>query len=441
MAGLEVEGLFTAALGLAEPWKVDKVELNTAKRRIDFEVVHTGGRMACPACGARGQPVHERVRRSWRHLDFFQFEAWLHASIPRVGCTACGKTSQTPVPWAREGSGFTMLFEALAISLCQELPVRQAAQMLRVADKQLWRRIEHYVQQARARQDMSAVRTVGVDETSVRRGQQYITVVHDLDAKRLLFATTGRDHTSVQRFAQDLRSHGGKPEQIEHVCMDMSAAYALGVAKSLPQARISYDRFHVVALANAAMDEVRSAEWKLEGARVKEKLGPLDTRERRSVLWAMRRNPSGWSAAQSQAMHWLQRANLKSTRAWRLKMGLRQVYGQARLHGDPVTAAADLKRWIGWARRSRLDSFKRLGATLAGHFEAVVRGMFEHRSNAFVEAMNGLLQQAKRAARGFKCAATFISIAYLRMGKLTHLPTSPFVPAMPRDARRTVRWV
>ncbi len=127
MAGLEVEGLFTAALGLADPWKVDKVELNTAKRRIDFEVVHTGTRMVCPACAAQGQPVHERVRRSWRHLDFFQFEAWLHASIPRVGCTACGKTSQVPVPWAREGSGFTMLFEALAISLCQELPVRQAA--------------------------------------------------------------------------------------------------------------------------------------------------------------------------------------------------------------------------------------------------------------------------------------------------------------------------
>lgn len=441
MAGLEVEGLFTAALGLADPWKVDKVELNTAKRRIDFEVVNTGARMACPACGAQGQAVHERVRRSWRHLDFFQFEAWLHASIPRVGCTACGKTSQVPVPWAREGSGFTMLFEALAISLCQELPVRQAAQMLRVADKQLWRRIEHYVQQARARQDMSKVRIVGVDETSVRRGQQYITVVHDLDAKRLLFATTGRDHSTVERFAQDLVAHGGKTERIEHVCMDMSAAYALGVATSLPQAQISYDRFHVVALANEAMDEVRNAEWKQEAARVQEKLGPLNTRERRSVLWGMRRNPSGWSASQTTAMHWLQRANLKSTRAWRLKMGLRQVYAQARLHGEPATASADLKRWIGWARRSRLEAFKRLGATLAGHFEAVVRGMFEHRSNAFVEAMNGLLQQAKRAARGFKNAATFISIAYLRMGKLTHLPTSPFVPAMPRDDRRMVRRV
>lgn len=441
MAGLEVEGLFTAALGLADPWKVDKVELNTAKRRIDFEVIHAGGRLACPACGAQGQSVHERVSRSWRHLDFFQFEAWLHASIPRVGCTACGKTSQVPVPWAREGSGFTMLFEALAISLCQDLPVRQAAQMLRVADKQLWRRIEHYVQQARAAQDMGDVRLIGIDETSVCRGQQYITVVHDLDAKRLLFATPGRDHHTVERFAQDLTAHGGQRENIAHACMDMSAAYALGVGKSLPNAQISYDRYHVVALANEAMDEVRSAEWKQEAARVQAALGSLGTRERRSVLWAMRRNPSGWSAAQSQAMHWLQRANLKSTRAWRLKMGLRQVYAQARMHGDADTAAADLKRWIGWARRSRLASFKRLGATLATHFEAVVRGMFEHRSNAFVEAMNGLLQQAKRAARGFRNAATFISIAYLRMGKLTHLPASPFAPAMPRDARHVVRWV
>ena len=313
--------------------------------------------------------------------------------------------------------------------------MRQAAHILRVADKQLWRRIEHYVGQARARQDMREVRIVGVDETSVRRGQQYITVVHDLDARRLLFATPGRDHATVARFAQDLLAHGGRPEQIEHVCMDMSAAYAKGVSESLPQAQVSYDRFHVVALANEAMDEVRSAEWKQEAARVKQELAPLGTRERRSVLWAMRRNPSGWSAAQTQAMHWLQRVNLKSTRAWRLKMGLRQVYAQARLHGDTATARADLKRWIGWARRSRLESFKRLGVTLAGHFEAVVRGMFEHRSNAFVEAMNGLLQQAKRAARGFRNAATFISIAYLRMGKLTHLPTSPLVPAMPRDSR------
>jgi len=133
-------------------------------------------------------------------------------------------------------------------------------------------------------------------------------------------------------------------------------------------------------------------------------------------------------------MHWLQRANLKTARAWRLKMALREVFAKARQHNDAVLASADLERWISWARRSRLASFKRLGATLRTHFDAVARGMLDNRSNAFVEAMNGLLQQAKRAARGFRTAANFIAIAYLRLGKLTHLPTSPFVPALAQSA-------
>jgi transposase len=432
--GLQIESLFTAALGLQAPWAVEKVDLDTVDHRIDFEVACAAQRLSCPSCGAPDQAIHDRNRRSWRHLDFFQFEAWLHAGVPRVGCTACGKTSQVNVPWAREGSGFTLLFEALALTLCQGLPVRQAAQMLRVRDKQLWRRIEHYVSQARAKQDMRKVRLVGIDETSLKRGQNYITVVHDLDEKRLLFATPGRDHETVEQFAVDLKLHHGKPTAIAHACIDMSAAYAKGIGESLPNAQISYDRFHVVALANKAMDEVRTAEWKDESQRVHDELGELDARERRSILWAMRRNPSGWSNKQLTAMHWLQRANLKTARAWRLKMGLREVFAHARSHNNATEAAADLKRWISWARRSRLDSFKRLGTTLKEHFEGVVRGMLDHRSNAFVEAMNGLLQQAKRAARGFRTATNFIDIAYLRLGKLTHLPASPFVRATPRSS-------
>ncbi|NRF67837.1 transposase [Aquincola sp. S2] len=190
----------------------------------------------------------------------------------------------------------------------------------------------------------------------------------------------------------------------------------------------------LVALANTAMDEVRKAEWKAEAELVQQALGELGPSERRSILWAMRRNPSGWSPAQASVMHWLQRANLKSARAWRLKMGLREVFALARSHNHADMAAADLKRWISWARRSRLESFKRLGATLKEHFDAVVRGMLDHRSNAFVEAMNGQMQQAKRAARGFRTAANFIAVAYLRLGKLTHIPVSPFVRAMPRSS-------
>src|SRR5437868_6029472 len=120
-----VEALFTAALGLKSPWVVVKVELDTDKRRIDFEVACDAKHLQRPACGVKAQGIHDRVRRSWRHLDFFQYEAWLHTHVPRVDCSVCGKTSQTDVPWSRPGSGFTLLFEALALSLCQSLPVAQ----------------------------------------------------------------------------------------------------------------------------------------------------------------------------------------------------------------------------------------------------------------------------------------------------------------------------
>jgi len=214
--------------------------------------------------------------------------------------------------------------------------------------------------------------------------------------------------------------------------MEMSAAYLKGVSNYLPNALVSYDRFHIVKPAGEAMDEVRSAEWKTESARVQQEQGELSVKERRLILWPMRRNPSGWSATQTNAMHWVQRANLKSDRAWRMKMGLREIFAKARSHNDQALASADLKGWISWGRRSRLDAFKRLATTLKSHFDAVVLGMLDHRSNAFVGAMNGLMQQAKRAARGFRTAANFI--AYLRLSKLTHLPASPFVPASPMAA-------
>lgn len=424
-----VEALFTSALGLVPPWEVQDVKLDTARKRIDFEVRCGPGLLACPACGAAGQKVHDRLRRSWRHLDFFQFEAWLHADVPRVACAGCGKTTQLEVPWARPGSGFTAAFEALALALCRELPVLQAAKLLRCADKPLWRRIEFYVGQARSLESFAGVELIGIDETSLRCGQDYLTVVHDLQAKRLLFACEGRSHQTVLDFVADLKAHGGDPAQVRHVCMDMSAAYAKGVSQALPEAAISYDRFHVVALAIEAMDAVRRQEVLDEPQEVARALKTAGYKAKRQLMWGLRKNPSGWSAAQWQAMHALQRSGLKSARAWRLKMALREVYAQARQHNDEAKARQDLQAWLSWARRCRLEPMQQLAKTLTAKLDAVVRGMLDHRSNAFVESMNGLLQQAKRAARGFRTAKNFIAVAYLRMSKLSNLPVSPMARA------------
>ena len=329
-----VEALFTSALGLQPPWLVDDVKLDTAKRRIDFEVACRGALLGCPQCGAAAQPVHDRLRRSWRHLDFFQFEAWLHADVPRVACAACGKTTQLSVPWARPGSGFTAAFEALALALCRELPVRQAAALLRCSDKQLWLRIEFYVEQARALEELSGVEIIGIDETSLRRGQDYITVVHDLDLKRLLFATEGRDHQTVLDFAADLKTHGGEPAELRHVCMDMSAAYAKGVALALANAAISYDRFHVVAMAIDAMDQVRRAEMRDEPAAVDAALGDSERKTIKGLMWAMRKNPAGVAAEDGAARGLCARPGAQQRRARRQRSAQLAELGPAL--PDPV---------------------------------------------------------------------------------------------------------
>jgi transposase len=273
--------------------------------------------------------------------------------------------------------------------------------LLRCSDKQLWRRIEFYVQQARALESFSGVTIVGADVTSLQRGQDYITVVHDLDGKRLLFATDGRSHQSMLDFVEDLRKRGGDPVDVKHVCMDMSAAYAKGVGIALPNAQISYDRFHVVSIVIEATDQVRRSEMAQDAPSVRKALGNAAPKALRQLMWCMRRNPSGWSRAQLNAMHWLQHSALKSARVWRLKMALRKVYARVRSHNDIATAATALRVWLSWARRCRLELFKKVATTIKESFDAVVRGMVDHLSNAFVEAMNGLLQQAKRAARGF----------------------------------------
>jgi transposase len=428
---IAVEALFTSALGLKKPWVVTEVALNADKKRIDFEVSWDAKRMNCPVCNASDQRIHDRMKRSWRHLDFFEFEAWLHAEVPRVKCGSCGKTTQGEVPWARPDSGFTLLFEALALTLCQGLPVAQAARQLRTEAKRLWRAIDYYVAQARAKDDMAGVSVIGIDETSAKRGHEYVTVVHDLEAKRLLTIMPGRGHETVAVFKADLIAHGGDPDQIKHVCMDMGPAYIKGVTEQLPQAAISFDRFHVVALANEAMNEVRLDEVSKGAKEVRAALGG-DKKALKAMRWGMLKNPIDWTKPQMNIMYMLQRSNLRSTRAWRLKEGLRAVYASAVAGNCPKHAENTLLGWLSWARRSRLEPFKRLAATIKDKLPGVVSGMLDGRSNAYVEAMNGLLQQTKIAARGFRSVQNFMTIAYLRMSKLKHLPENPFRPAAPR---------
>ena len=246
--------LLQLALGLAPPWTVTRSDFDPEAKRLDIQIDFApGSRFPCPNCGAADCSAYDTEQMSWRHLNFFQHQAYINARVPRVRCDTCG-IRKVHVPWARPDSGFTLLFEALLMTMVSAMPVRTVAR--------LWRVLHHYVDQARARTDASEVTRVAIDETAARRGHDYITLFVDIDQARVLFATEGKDAETVAAFAKDLTTHGGDAAAVDEVCIDMSPAFIKGTAEHLPNAAVTFDRFHAVKIVNDAVDQVRRTEQK-----------------------------------------------------------------------------------------------------------------------------------------------------------------------------------
>ncbi len=214
-----------------------------------------GTKFACPECGLLS-PVHDTRGKKWRHLNFFQYECELEARVPRVKCPEHG-VHQIEVPWARPGSGFTVMFEAMAMLLATEMSVSQSPEMLAEHDTRIWALVLKLVEEAQKTRDWSGVRRIMVDETQSKKGHRYVTNFADADTKELLFMADGKGAETFAKFKEELRLHGGDPEKIEWIAMDMSRAFICGAAEQFPVAEIAFDFFHIMKLAGEALDEVR----------------------------------------------------------------------------------------------------------------------------------------------------------------------------------------
>ena len=399
--------LFQLALGLASPWFVKACRFDAARKRLDIDLDFTrGGRFPCPDCKAADCPVHDTVDKQWRHLDFFQHQAYLNARTPRIKCSACG-VRLVEVPWARPGSGFTLLFEALVMTLVSAMPVLAAARLVGEHDTLLWRILIHYVETALAKADFSDVTRVAVDETAARRGHNYITLFVDIDRRRVIHVAQGKDAKTIKSFADDLPAHSGKPENIAEVSIDMSAAFIKGVGEHLPKAQITFDKFHAVKLVNEAVDKVRRAESK-------------DRPELKRTRYLWLKNPDKLDAEQAASVGSLSRTNLKTARAYHLRLAFQDVYKEpSRAWGELM-----LKRWCSWARRSRLEPMKQVARTIQQYKDGILRWFDSGIANGLIEAINSVVQAAKAKARGYRSFRCLRAITLLLAGKLDlSLPT------------------
>jgi transposase len=286
--------------------------------------------------------------------------------------------------------------------MTKAMPVNAVAEILDVHDTRLWRIVHHYVEDARQNAKHCNVRHVGVDETSSKKGHNYVSVFVDIKHSRVLYATEGKDASTVQRFKQDLSEHGGNPEAIEEMCCDMSPAFISGIEKNFPNAELTFDKFHLTKIMNEAVDKVRRDEQKNH---------PELSRSRYSWL----KNPENLKASQAEMIETLtvKKLNLKTSRAYHIKLNFQELYNQTN-----ETAESFLKKWYFWATHSRLQPIKEAAYTIKRHWNGVLRWFTSKINNGILEGLNSLIQAAKARARGYRTTRNLIAIIYLIGGKL-----------------------
>jgi transposase len=409
--------LFEAALGLTPPWKIEGVTFDpkaegggAVEIRLTFP---RGSRFPCPECQALC-PAHDTHEQRWRHLNFFQYRAFLVAPIPRTSCKEHGVRTFVGVSWAREGSGFTLLFEALVMLVAREMPVAAIARMTGEHDTRLWRLIDAHVEEARSRVDMSPVRELVVDETSQTKGHDYVTIFAEpgQEESRALFVADGRSHDTFEAFVADLRAHGGDPARITDVCMDMSAAFQKGAAEHLPKAAVTFDRFHVMKLVGDAVDRVRRIER-------------ADQPSLRGARYAFLKNPRNLSGSQFETLLRLSELNLKTTKAYHMRLNLQEVWRQPSVR----VAGRLLREWCGWVRRaarapkgqkktSGLEPMAHAAATIRSQIRGILNYFRRRLTSAVIEGINSMAQAARARARGYRNSETFKTMIYLISGRL-----------------------
>ena len=367
-----------------------------------------GSRFSVP--GVEGaHPAHDTVTKRYRHLNFFQHECHLEVRVPRVRLPD-GGIRQVEPDWAGRLAGFTLLFEALIMAMCREMTFAAVSRLVGLSWHQVVAICKRYVELGLEQADFSEVTRLAADETSKAKGHDYITLVADADLRRVLFVTEGKDADTIKAFAADFTAHGGDPKAVESISIDMSPAFIKGVTKHLPNARITFDKFHVIAHASTAVDKTR---------RIEQKTDP----SLKGLRWKLLRDRADLTPDARADLDALvaQVTTKRTARAWLYKEQLREI-----MERKQVNVVRDmLTQWATNVMRSKVEPMKEVAKMIRSHLDGIVAWTQTRQTNGFLEAINGLFQAAKRKARGYGNFSTIRTVVFLLAGKLDFTKINP----------------
>src|SRR5580765_1151076 len=410
------EKMFQELLGLGLNWEVVESRFERESGTVFLEIRETPKLWEltrCPKDGAFVFCYDHTDLLTWRHLNVFEHRCEITCRLPRGKCRQCGHVFRVRPPWEGLSTHFTKEFEAFGLVLMREMPVSKVAEIMGETDTRLWRMLFRQVDAAYAEADFTNVCCVGVDEMSVRKGYEYVSVFADLLAKRVIFATEGKDKETLVKFVETLEKHNGHRHAITQVSMDMSAAYQAGVKDNCRNAQVVFDKFHVIKNANEAVDKVRKAEIGRGGEGVWEAL--------RGSMWLWRKNPENLTDKERDRMGKIKDKNLCTAKTYQMRLVLQDIYRSA----GAATARHRFKvwcRWVRWAARFYKNSLFLSMVKLARMVESHLEGILAHWkwgvTNAFMEGLNSLFSATKRKARGYRSTVYLTTMLYFVAGKL-----------------------
>ena len=334
------------------------------------------------------------------------------STLPRGRRSQDGGIYRVTPPWEGRSKHFSKEFEAFALTLMREMPVKKAGEILGETDQRMWRMLHAHVEAARAQADWSEVVWVGADEMNRKKGHNYVTVFADLLEKRVLFGTEGKDAGVWESFAQELEAHNGHPKAVTQVAIDMSPAFIKGVRDNFANADLVFDKFHVIQEANEGVEAVR----RLEAQQDESKAQQLAKSQ-----WIFRKNPDRHTERETERLNQMDWKHLMTVLAYQMRLILQDIYQVP----GAEQARKDFKSWCQWVKQKAQEKGHELlepMVRVAGMVERHLKGILGHwkagLTTAFLEGLNSLFSATKRKARGYRTTKNLLAMLYFVAGKL-----------------------
>jgi len=360
--------------------------------------------LICGECSRRTRRIHSRRHeRRWKDLRVRDQGLVLAYAPVRVKCPACGPRMEH-LPWAGRWQRITQALSLAIARLSKVLSWKKTATHFGVDWKTVFSAVKTAVHRGLQVRVWKPLRVIGIDEVSRSKGQRYLTLVYDLERRRLVWIGENRDAETMKKFFEWLGAR--RAHAILIVCCDMWAAYLKAVRDNLPGALVVFDRFHVVQHLNRAVDDVRRQCWR-------EMTGQEKSAFKRT-RWLWLKNPWNLLRQEKRRLSELCRKNLPIVRAYLMKEAFQRFWD----YKSPGWSKPYLKQWLWWASHSRLEPFKRFARMIREHLDGILKWTQLRVSNGALEGMNNKVKEVSHRAFGFRTTEGYITAIWHGCGDL-----------------------